>query len=296
MESSLKNPKLENWYSKRPHLMVAALIICMSTYGCQREASTASNEDATLNNKSEESSPDGGALPPCPGVDASILNYRFVKISESEIWFQNKDASSNSMKAACKGQSVGFGRYLMSDGTWLNQRDRLSSEMGGKSKIVAAANVVVMAVKDRSFKDGGARLSETGVIKSFEGVAFSRWNASAQQMAEFNLQHENRKIGVESEWSVNNTNDDSNGRPIHISCSPGDSSERKGDDLYLNAGRTASDASSMTAFCQTWFGVNVGTNSRAIVKVDIGGQVHKAAVVIENVRRELQAQARENQE
>lgn len=289
----MKNIDLILQDRRRITLIATLLVLSAHLSGCGRQASpddkTAS---AAIENRLQAASGQS-ALPSCPGTDVSILDYQYVRMYGANVRFKNEEATDGSKDRVCGAQSVAFSRKLLSGGRWLRERERVQDQNGNDEESIATAHVVILAVRDRSFVGKSANVSEIGAAQSFDGVAFSKWSASSEKVAQFNHDHPDRKVGPGPEWTINGTVDDRRNLPVSISCSPGNVGERQGDSLYINAGRTSESGVRFSAYCQAWFGVNVGAASRAIVKVDMGGQVHTAAAVIANVKRELQSKIEE---
>lgn len=280
-----------------PRVGLSTMILALFAYlaGCGRQPSPdGKNISATTEDRMAVASAQS-ALPSCPGTDVSAINFQYVKIEGANVRFRNDEAADGSKGQTCRGQGVAFSRKLLSDGRWMRERDRVQDENGKDENAIAVAHIVILTVRDRSFVGNSAHISEIGASQSFEGVVLSKWSASPEKVAQFNREHPDRRMGSGPEWTINGTVDERRNHPIGISCSPGNESERQGDRLYMNAGRASEAVGKFTAYCQAWFGVNVGGASRAIVKVDMGGRMYTAAAVIANVKRDLQSKIEEIQ-
>lgn len=256
--------------------------------GCERQLSSSAKDIPGIVEKARSASSNVRGLPRCPGVNLSIVGYRYIEFSGANIKFRNDDFSGAQMGLACAGPSVSFGRKLMSDGAWALQSDLSKAN----AKVVAAAHVVIVAIHDRSFVTDPVYLSEIGSSESFDGIAFTKWTASPAKVSQFKRENPKRRVRSGPEWTVNGAVDDERNRPVNISCSPGETAEEQGDNLYMNLGRFGT---SSTGLCQTWFGVDVGKDSRVIAKVAISGQVFVAAAMISHVKRDLRKMIEEVQ-
>ncbi|WP_343630654.1 hypothetical protein [Roseateles sp.] len=257
--------------------------------------SVAADQDYWENSKIKNSAevlPNGVKYPQCSSINARTIPFRSVRIENSHFIFLN-DEGEGVLRDACIGNSVSFNRYLMQDMAWLSESQRRMAEQRLAGGVRVAAHILIYGIEGRDMQKTGLPLSFIGEPRTFPGAVFTRWEASAWKVSEFNKVPEMRSIDSSARWSINGTMDDRTKKPIAISCVQPATSHLQEDQVYLAAARQPDDtAGKSTGNCSFWFGVDVPGDGRVLVKVALGGQTHLAAEVVKRVREEIKHKVR----
>lgn len=263
---------------------IVATALMMALLGCSEGANESTAAGGTPPPQSNQKF---AGVPACNATVVEMVNYKKIYLGGGRAVFEN-GPSNVEKDSGCSAESIGFQRYLMDDGSWVEPSQLNALQKSGISKSSTLVDIVVLRVMDRKQRGQNESLSGIGISESFKGVAFTKWTASEERIRRHNLEQPDRPIGNSPQWSVDGSNDDQTGRPVNISCTPGAESDQQGDKNYLSAGRMG-----RKSVCEMWFAIDIGKASRVSVKIGMAGEASMAKVAIANVRKELIAELTE---